>query len=368
MATAQTSSAVSASAVKNTTGAGHFTQSRTPNLMADNPVLVEVTRGNFVECQHRAAVVVCDAEGKVVMSAGAVEQLVYGRSAIKPLQALALVESGAADAYGCSVSEIALSCASHNGEDRHAEAVQAWLERIGLSVEDLECGPQFPTYEPHFLDYVRAGGVADRLHNNCSGKHAGFLTTALHMGVPTKGYITYDHPVQQSILGILEMMTGLDLREAPRGIDGCGIPQLAMPLGNMALAMARMTDPSDQPDRRQLACKRVLDAMGQDPFMVAGSDRACTKIMTATKGRALVKTGAEGVFCGALPDLGLGIALKVDDGATRASNYLIGRVLDKLELFDSDARAELQTLLAPLIYNREGVEVGQIQAAADCPF
>ena len=329
---------------------------------------MEVTRGNLVESRHRAAVVVCDSRGKVVLSAGDVARPVYGRSAIKPLQALALVESGAADAYDCSASEIALACASHDGESRHVAAVRAWLARIGLSEDDLECGSHLPYHEASMLGLVRAGGAPTAAHNNCSGKHTGFLTTALHLGVPTMGYIGYHHPIQQTILGILEMMSGLDLRDAPRGIDGCGIPQFALPLGNMALAMARMTDPFNQPTRRQLACKRVLDAMAQDPFMVAGSQRTCTKIITATRGRALVKTGAEGVFCAALPASGLGIALKIDDGATRAANYLIGRLLDKLELLDATARRELESELHPLLRNRAGLEVGKVQAAADCPF
>lgn len=333
-----------------------------------NPVLVEVTRGEMVESLHRAAYAVTDVEGHVLLSAGDIERLVYARSAIKPLQALALVESGAAEAYGCSDAEVALACASHDGEPRHVETVRAWLARLGLSVADLECGSHLPTHAGAAEALIRAGETPDAAYNNCSGKHAGFLTLAKHLGVPLQSYIKYEHPVQQSILGILEMMCGLDLRGAPRGIDGCGIPQLGIPLGNIALAMARLADPADQPERRQAACARIRRAMAAEPFMVAGSRRFCTKVIAATGGKALVKTGAEGVYCASLPELGLGIALKVDDGATRAAEVLMGRLLQRLEAIDAAAAEDLADLLCQPIRNRAGLLVGQVRPARGAAF
>lgn len=335
---------------------------RVPPTRPDvNPLLVEVTRGAMVESRHRAAIAVVDTEGRVLLSAGDIERLIYPRSAIKPLQALGLVESGAADAFDCSDAEVALACASHNGEADQVSAAEAWLERIGCSERDLECGAQTPDHQATLEALLQSGKKGGALHNNCSGKHAGFLSLARHLGAPLKGYIQWEHPVQQTVLGILEMMCSLDLRGAPRGIDGCGIPQIGIPLGNLALAMARFADPSDQPERRQAACGRIARAMRDHPHMVAGSGRLCTRVLAATKGRALVKTGAEGVFCAALPELGLGLALKVDDGATRAAEFLLVHMLARLNVLDQAAREQLKDDLHPLLKNRNGLEVGEIR-------
>jgi L-asparaginase II len=328
-----------------------------------NPLLVEVTRGAMVESRHRAAFAVADTDGRIVMSAGDFERPVYARSAIKPLQALPLLESGAADAYALSHAEIALACASHSGEARHVETVLAWLKRIDCTVADLECGTHLPGNDTAMEALLRGQQNATPAHNNCSGKHTGFLTLVRHLGIKTKGYITFQHAVQQRILGVLETMTGLDLGAAPRGIDGCGIPVIAIPLGNLALAFARLTDPRDQPEARQAACERVCAAMAAEPFMVAGSGRYCTRVITATGGEALIKTGAEGVYCGALPKSGLGIAVKVDDGAGRAAEVLMGHLLHRLGILD-DSHAEL---LTQPVHNRAGVRVGEVRIAADFP-
>ncbi|WP_119165175.1 asparaginase [Algihabitans albus] len=332
---------------------------------ADNPVLVEVTRGTMVESRHRGAFAVCDTEGRVLLSAGDVERTIYPRSAIKPLQALALVETGAAESFAVSDAEVALACASHDGEPLHAEAAQHWLQRIGLSVADLECGAHWPYHEPSLRTLAAHGGTPTAAHNNCSGKHSGFLSLAQHLRAPTAGYIRFEHPVQQSVLGILEMMTGLDLRDAPRGIDGCGIPQYGMPLGNLALAFARFAEPNDQPERRQAACARIRRSMAEHPVMVAGHERFCTKVIAATQGRALVKTGAEGVFAAAVPELGLGVAVKIDDGQKRASEVVMAGLLNRLGLLDEGARQVLAPLLEPPLVNRRGETVGVIRLAPE---
>jgi len=333
-----------------------------------NPVLVEVTRGEMVESRHRAAVAVVGTEGRVVLSAGDIEHRVYPRSAIKPLQALALVESGAADAFGLGPAEIALACASHSGEPRHVALVRDWLGRIGCTVDDLECGGHLPSNAEAAADLLASGGRAERVHDNCSGKHAGFLSVARHRGWPTSGYVRYEHPVQQMLLGILEQMTGLDLDAAPRGVDGCGIPQIGIPLGNLALAMARFADPAGQPERRQAACARIRAAMAAEPFLVAGSGRVCTAIMSVTSERALIKAGAEGVYCGALPQAGLGLALKVDDGAGRAAGVIMGRLLVKLGILSDEEQTRLSATLEPAVSNRRGHPVGRIRMVDDCPF
>jgi L-asparaginase II len=333
-----------------------------------HPVLVEVTRGPLVESRHRASYVVVDTAGHVVEGAGEIEHAVYPRSAIKPVQALALVESGAAEAFDCSDAEVALACASHDGEPGHSEAVAVWLKRLGLGERDLECGAHLPYHEPTMKALLRNGEEPSQLHNNCSGKHTGFLTVARHLGVSTKGYIKLEHPVQQRVLGALEAMAGLDLGRAPVGIDGCGIPTLGIPLGNLALAMARLADPKDQPEARQAACLRIRRAVALNPFMVAGSKRFCTKIMEVTRERALVKTGAEGVYCASLPTLGLGIALKVDDGAGRAAEVLMGRLLHKLGVLSDDEAEGLSAWLAPTLKNRAGRAVGEVRALESVRF
>ena len=332
------------------------------------PILVEVVRGQMVESRHRASVAVVDADGHVVASWGDVEQPLYGRSAIKPLLALPLIESGAADALGLGTAEIALATASHNGEKRHTETVLAWLARAGLSVDDLECGPHYPYDEPTAQAMWAHGEQKTRAHNNCSGKHAGFLSTAKHLGEPTKGYIQYEHPVQQRLLGVLEQMSGCDLGHVPRGIDGCGIPVIAIPLGNTALAMARLADPSDLPEHRAKAARRILAAMMADPFMVAGSGRFCTTVMQATGTKVAIKVGAEGVYCGAVPDLGLGICLKVEDGTGRAAEVVMGRILRHLKVIDEATEMKLHDVLTPVVKNWAGAPTGQIRPAADCPF
>ncbi len=331
---------------------------------ATNPVMAEVTRGVMVESRHRAAVAVVDAGGQVVLSAGDIERPVYARSAIKSLQAIPFIESGAADAFGVSDPEIALACASHAGEPRHVETVLAWLERIGCSVEDLQCGAHLPNNTAAAHALIARGAEPSAAHNNCSGKHAGFLTLARHLNAPTGDYLRHEHAVQQRVLGVLESMAGLDLGDAPRGIDGCGIPVIGMPLGNLALAMARLADPHDQPDARQAACARIRTAMTAEPFMVGGTGSYCTRAIKASRGRALIKTGAEGVYCGALPELGLGLALKVDDGAERAAEAIVGRLLRRFEAIGPD---EAGFTTHP-IYNRAGREVGEVRAPEGAPF
>jgi L-asparaginase II len=336
--------------------------------MQANPILAEVTRGDTVESWHRGSFAVVDTEGRVVLSAGDVESAVFPRSAIKPLQALALVETGAADAFHLDDSELALACASHNGEAVHVDAVEQWLARIGCTGGDLECGVQLPGDTKALRELLAAGGRERRAHNNCSGKHAGFLTIARHLGHPTQGYVRLTHPVQQRILGVLEQMTGLDdLAAQPRGIDGCGIPTIAVPLGNLALAMARFADPSDQPEHRQAACARIRHAMAARPYLVAGNARFCTKIMEVTGERALVKTGAEGVYCAAFPHLGLGLGLKIDDGATRAAEAALGHLLRRLEILDDKEVERLAAALRPPVLNRTGEMVGVIRPAGNFP-
>ncbi len=338
-----------------------------PPAGAGDPVLVEVTRGPVPESRHRGIAAIVDASGKVLSHWGDYQRPVYPRSAIKSLQAIALIESGAADAFDVSDEELALACASHGGEPGHTEHVAAWLERIGCAVDDLECGAHAPSYAPAAEVLIRAGEQPTSLHNNCSGKHTGFLATARHLGEPTKDYRLYGHPVQQRIMGILEQMTGQNLGDAPWGLDGCSIPTIAVPIGALAMAMARLADPKDLPERRIDAALRIRKAWGGQPFFVAGTERFDTVVMEATGGNALIKTGAEGVYCACLPELGLGIALKVDDGAGRASEVAMAALLDHVGALDDTARATLADRLRPTIKSRRGFDCGEIRPAPGFP-
>lgn len=307
-----------------------------------NPVLVEVTRGDMVESVHRGRVAVIDTQAKVALQWGDIDAPVYPRSAFKALQALPLVETGAADAFGLSDAELAIACASHSGEARHIETVRNWLARIGLSETDLACGPHWPRHHQQTLhDMIRAGESPRDINNNCSGKHAGMLTVAHHLGEPIAGYTDPTHPVQQRILGTLEAMCGLDLSKAPRGVDGCSAPNWAIPLSNLAYAFARLGAPDDLPPARAEAAQRLRHAVAAEPFMVAGTDRYCTTLMAVAGERIFVKTGAEGVFCAALPEYGLGIALKCDDGAARGSQYMLTAVLRRIGALDDAMAATL---------------------------
>jgi len=328
-----------------------------------NPILVEVVRGPIVESRHRGSAAIVDVTGKVVKSWGDHTAAIYPRSAIKLLQAIPLVESGAAEAFGLGDSQIALACASHRGEPRHTEIVAAWLAEIGLSGDDLECGAHWPNHDETARALAAAGETPRAIHNNCSGKHTGFLTTAVHLGEATNGYIRFEHPIQQRVLGVLEAMCGIDLGNAPRGIDGCSIPTIAIPLENLAYGMARLGAPDDLPDTRAAACRRIADAMAAEPFMVAGTGRYCTEVMTATGRAVLVKTGAEGVFFAAIPEYGLGVALKCDDGATRAAEIMMSAVLRHIGVLTEETEAKLARRITMPLENRNGIHVGDVRAA-----
>lgn len=326
------------------------------------PLVVEVTRGGLVESLHEVDVVVADAAGKMHTVRGEASRPVYPRSAIKALQALPLVESGAADAFGFEARHIALACASHNGEAIHVDGAAEMLARAGLEPACLECGAHWPRLECDQHALIRAGRRPVALHNNCSGKHSGFLAFAAHAGLRTRGYVGIAHPVQKAIAGTLEEATGAPHRADNHGIDGCSIPTYAIPLDRLAVGFARFAAAEGGGPERSRAMARIRDACFAHPEMVAGTDRADTAIMKALRGRAFTKTGAEGVFVAALPQLGLGIALKARDGATRAAESAIAAMLESLlELSPAEKRA-LDAIRNPVLTNWNAIEVGEVRA------
>jgi L-asparaginase II len=328
-----------------------------------DPLGILVRRGDRVESQHRVSYAVVDADGNPIHHEGEVREPVFPRSAVKPLQALPMVESGAADRFAVSERELALACASHGGEAMHTEIVAAWLARLGLDSSALECGAHAPSHEPTARHLIAAGEAPSALHNNCSGKHTGMLTLALHLGVAIAGYSQPDHPVQQRIGAALAEMSGTSLK--PPAIDGCGVPTYPLPLANLAAAMARLTDPGPTPGRAA-ACAKIRAAITRHPLLVAGSGRACSLIMAAAS-EVLVKTGAEGVYVAALPKRRLGLALKVADGAGRAAVVALLALLARLGVLDPDASAALKGLATPVLRNHAGRTVGRIEPAPGWP-
>ena len=332
----------------------------------ENPVLVEVLRGATVESRHRGAVAVVDADGGVALGIGDVERPVFPRSAVKAIQALPLVESGAADAYGFGRRELALACASHSGEPEHAALAAAMLERAGLDAGALECGAHWPSRQEAALDLARQGKRPTALHNNCSGKHAGFLCTCRHAGLGHRGYVAIGHEIQQGVRDAMEAVTGAAHGVENCGTDGCSIPTYAVPLKSLARGFARMATGVGLGETRARAAKRLIDACMAEPFLVAGTDRLDTRLMRAAGGRVMVKIGAEGVYCGAIPELGLGIALKCDDGAARAAEVMIAAVVAKLLPSEDALSAIIGDMARPVMANWNGIAVGALRPAG--PF
>ena len=326
-----------------------------------DPVLVEVLRGSQVESEHRGAVVVADAAGAVVFGVGDVERAVFPRSAVKGLQALALVETGAADRLGLSDAELALACSSHNGEAVHTEAAASMLARAGRDLAALECGTHWPSYDVAARALAAEGRTPTALHNNCSGKHAGFVCLACDAGFDPAGYVGPEHPAMRMATGPLGEMTGTTLDARNRGVDGCSIPTYAIPLRALAQAFARFAGGERLHADRAAAATRLRAAVAKHPMMVAGTTRFDTDLMGKMGAAVFAKGGAEGVWCAALPALGLGVALKCDDGAGRAAEVAMAAVLTRLL---PDDAATLEPFARRTLKNWNGIEVGATRPAA----
>lgn len=319
--------------------------------------LVEVWRGPFLECVHRGDAVVCNAKGEVMAAWGNPAKTILPRSSCKMLQALPLIESGAAAKVGLNSKHLALSCASHEGAVIHVDAVTEWLTELGMTESDLRCGVQETSDKVYRAEMIKAGKCADQRHNNCSGKHSGFLTLNRHLGGGTE-YVEPDHVVQKSIRTAFEEMCGETSQGY--GIDGCSAPNFTTSLLGFATALARMADPSGLGAMRSAAAKQLVEAMALHPELVAGEGRACTELMRSMGNGTVVKTGADGVFAAILPERGLGVALKIEDGATRGSESAIAALLVRLGVADANDPL-VQKRLSPVQKNWRGIETGQIK-------
>jgi L-asparaginase II len=328
-------------------------------MMENTQSVVEVVRGVVVESRHRVHVAVVDASGARRASSGDPELVTFVRSAAKPFQAIPLVEDGAVDRFGLSTEELALCCGSHAGEPVHVGAAESVLRKIGLDADSLACGPHPPFHSGTRRDLAERGLEPGRLHNNCSGKHAGMMALARVHGWDPRGYERLDHPVQERILGELTRWVGLPAEAIALGVDGCGVVCFAMPLDRLALGYARLAAAARQGEG---AGARVVAAMTAHPEMVAGRGRLCTDLMRQTEGRIFAKVGAEGVYCLGVPGAELGVAIKVEDGSSRAVAPAVLGVLRKLDLISEDDFGALLAHGIPEITNSRGEMTGQLRA------
>jgi L-asparaginase II len=332
------------------------------NPAAANPILVEVRRGALVESVHRGAIAIADADGRLAFVFGHVEVPVFPRSAVKLMQAILLVESGAADTYDLDKGELAVACGSHSGEAMHLAAVRSMLAKAGVEERYLACGAHLPLSDRVARELERARRSPIPVHNNCSGKHAGMLATAKYLGLDLEGYERTDHPLQKAIKRVVSDTCAVELGPESIGIDGCSVPTFAVPLRALARGMARLGTGQDMPVARAVAVQKLMDACFAKPELVAGEGRLDTIAMRAFGPKVFVKGGAEGVHCATLPDSGLGIAIKIDDGAKRGADAALTEIL--AALFPG-ADKILGERYAGEIRNWHGQRVGSIAASAE---
>jgi L-asparaginase II len=343
--------------------------------MTPNPILVEALRGSAVESLHRGALAIFDADGARVHAIGDIERPIFPRSAVKLLQALPLVESGAVERYGLTDEELALACASHGGEEQHAQTAARMLAKAGVDVQALECGAHWPYFDGAIKAMAAAGDQPTALNNNCSGKHAGFVCLGCLMAESQgegsdrraflSGYVQPEHPVMREITAALQASTGWDLANTPVGTDGCSIPTFAIPLRHLALAFARAGTGVGLRPGHAMAAERLRQAVARAPQMVAGTGRFDSRVMAHFGERVFCKVGAEGVYCAALPELGVGVAIKMDDGNTaRACEVVMAAVIQALLPLSHADAAFIQPLSQVRLSNWNGVEVGSLRAAS----
>lgn len=320
--------------------------------------MVELWRGGMLESTHRGHAVLCDERGEIVEAWGDPGRVIFPRSSCKMLQALPLVESGAADAFGLTEAHLALSCASHQGAALHVNMARDWLAGIGLGEPDLRCGSHEP-YDKAERDRLICDHEGPcQLHNNCSGKHSGFLTANKHLKGGSE-YVEIDHPLQKAIRAATEEVTGETV--AGYGIDGCSAPNFAMSVAGLARGMAKFAATNGSGTRGR-AMQRLARAMAAHPELVAGEGRSCTELMRAMQGRVTLKTGAEAVFVAIIPEKKLGLALKIEDGNSRASEAALVGILTRLGVLDAAHPMAQKRLPAPQV-NCRGLTVGELRLA-----
>jgi L-asparaginase II len=330
------------------------------------PILVEVRRGAIVESRHRGAIVIAEPDGHVVKHLGDDGFVTSTRSTIKPIQAIPFITSGAADHFNIDERELAVVCGSHEGEQIHTETVAGMLARAGLDESALRCGAHAPYNQETARKLEASGQPFSQLHNNCSGKHTGMLMTAVLRGLPLDDYVSAEHPVQREIVLTLARMADLD-ENLPTAIDGCSAPTFGVPLRSLAVAFARLVNPSDADSAAARATHRIVAAMINHPEMVGGTKgRFDTELLRAGHGKLVCKIGAEASYSvGVLPcelfPRGAGFAIKMEDGSYRGLGPTVVETLAQLGVLNKDEVAQLAAYHRPVVENRRGVNVGEVR-------
>jgi len=328
----------------------------------ENPVLVRVWRGDHIESQHRGTWVLVDPEGEVLAGSGQFEQPFFVRSSIKSVQAIPLLESGAAERFEITDLELALALSSHNAEAMHTDAVAGLLARLGLDVSDLRCGPQRPLDPKARAALAASGQAPTALHNNCSGKHAGFLALARHLEVETGGYLEPKAEVQAQVRRALADMAGVGAGSIPSAIDGCSAPTYLLPLRALATLFARVTNPGGLASERRIACERMQAAVAANPYAIAGHyKRLCSALVRAGRGRLFPKLGAEGVYGVGIVGADCALAVKMDDGSLRGLHATVLHLLERFGHLDEGQLEELVEWRPGALSNWAGLSVGRIE-------
>jgi L-asparaginase II len=327
--------------------------------------IAETTRGGITESVHYGVIVAVDATGEVVASAGDAETVVFFRSSAKPFQAIPVIESGAADAFGFTPAELALCCASHEGSPEHLRQVAGMLDRIGMSAADLRCGCSLPMNEPEAARVMLGQIEGSPLHCDCSGKHAGMLATIVQEGLSHHDYLDPAHPLQQRILGIMAEVMRIPAETIVPGTDGCSLPTFGAPMRAFATAYAALAAPERVPAgngrEHAAALDRLRAAMTAHPENVAGHGQLVTDLMALSDGRIAAKSGAEGLICLAVPEGSLGIAIRVMDGSFRTHAAVTVATLEQLGILDTATRDAILERHSPPLLNHNGRRVGEIR-------
>lgn len=326
-----------------------------------NPILVEIYRNNVLESFHRGVVCVVDAEGKVIHSEGDVHQLCYPRSAMKFLQVIPLIEHGGVERFNFTLEEIAVMCGSHSAQPEHLAIVNSILSKIGLDKSALHCGPQYPTSKKDTDELIRRGEKPHDIHNNCSGKHAGMLAMCVLKGWDTKDYINPQHPLQQLILETCSEFYEYPKEKMITALDGCSAPIFSVPVYNQAVGYKNLTATDKFSDRRKAACAMVLEAVSKHPLMVAGTKRYCTEMMQITAPQIVGKTGAEGIFCLALPQKKMGVCIKIDDGKMSPQYAVAQAFVEATGLFSKEQMQPLHHYMQEPVLNWNKFVTGEVR-------
>ena len=323
-------------------------------MVCNSAVVINVTRNNVVECQHRASVVVVDAEGKIVLSAGPCSRMTYLRSLAKPFQVLPLFDTGAVHRFELSAADLAIIVSSHNGENVHVNQVRSILCKAGLPDDSLQCG----THPPYFFAIAQTilaeYGTVQPIHNNCSGKHAGMILLAKQLDLSLESYTRPEHPVQNIILDRLLGLLDLRLEDIAIGVDGCGVPTIAVPFFTIACLYATLATAQEATYLRV-----VRDAMMQNPRLIAGTGRMETALMSRTP--LVAKSGADGLMAVAIPSKGWGVVVKADRGSPVIADMVTLSALRKLDCIPELDLIALQSYSDPPVLNCRGETVGNYQ-------